>query len=127
MRTALGENQKIQILTQEMIRRLGNTMEGLEDELYCRIVDDFSQKLYNSGNGEEQIRRIIVAGIRGWGGKIACCKAEGRRIRRTAKDSFVWSTKTFLYDIRKPRYKQIKMGYKISKCLNIGQSYCLEI
>ena len=36
--------------------------------------------------------------------------------------SFVWSTKTFLYDIREPRYKQIKMGYQISKCLNIGKS-----
>ena len=33
--------------------------------------------------------------------------------------SFVWSTKTFLYDIWEPRYKQIKMGYQISKCLNI--------
>ena len=41
--------------------------------------------------------------------------------------SFVWSTKTFLYDIWEPRYKQIKMGYQISKCLNIGQSQCLEI
>ena len=36
--------------------------------------------------------------------------------------SFVWSTKTFLYDIWEPRYKQIKMGYQISKCLNIGKS-----
>ena len=36
--------------------------------------------------------------------------------------SSVWSTKTFLYDIRGPRCKQIKMGYQISKCLNIGQS-----
>ena len=36
--------------------------------------------------------------------------------------SFIWSTKTFLYDIREPRYKQIKMGYQITKCLNIGQS-----
>ena len=35
--------------------------------------------------------------------------------------SFVWSTKTFLYDIREPRYKQIKMGYQISKCLNMGK------
>ena len=35
---------------------------------------------------------------------------------------FVWSTKTFLYDIREPRYKQIKMGYQISKCLDIGKS-----
>ena len=36
--------------------------------------------------------------------------------------SLVCSTKTLLYDIREPRYKQIEMGYQISKCLNIGQS-----
>ena len=36
--------------------------------------------------------------------------------------SFVWSTKTFLCDIWEPRYKQNKIGYQISKCLNIGQS-----
>ena len=57
-------------------------------------MDDFSQKLYNSGYGEEQIRRIIVAGIRGWGGKVARCKAEGRRVKRTAKDSLGRRTKT---------------------------------
>ena len=31
----------------------------------------------------------------------------------------VWSTKTFLYDIRELRYKQNNMGYHISKILNI--------
>ena len=36
--------------------------------------------------------------------------------------SFVKNTKTFLYNIWEPRYKQIKMGYQILKCLNIGQS-----
>ena len=36
--------------------------------------------------------------------------------------SFVWSTKTFLYDIWEPIYKQIEMGYHISKCLNIEES-----
>ena len=29
--------------------------------------------------------------------------------------SFIQGTKTFLYDIREPRYKQIKMGYQILK------------
>ena len=38
----------------------------------------------------------------------------------------VWGTKTFLYDIREPRYKQIKMGYQISKVLDIGQSSALK-
>ena len=47
---------------------------------------------------------------------IACISLKG------GINSFVWSTKAFLYDIREPRYKQIKMGYQISKCLNIGQS-----
>ena len=36
--------------------------------------------------------------------------------------SFIWSTKTFLYNIRELRYKQIKMEYQISKCLNIEKS-----
>ena len=33
--------------------------------------------------------------------------------------SSVWSTKTFLYDIREKRFKEIKMGYRITKVLNI--------
>ena len=40
--------------------------------------------------------------------------------------SFAWSTKTFLYDIREPRYKQIKMGYQTFKHLNIGKSSVLK-
>ena len=40
--------------------------------------------------------------------------------------SSVWSAKIFLYDIREPRYKQIKMGYQISKISDIGQSNILN-
>ena len=40
--------------------------------------------------------------------------------------SSVSSTKTFLYDIMEPRYKQIKIGYQISKVLNMGQSSVLK-
>ena len=40
--------------------------------------------------------------------------------------SSVWSTKTFLHDIRELRYKQIKIGYQISKILDIGQSSVLK-
>ena len=36
--------------------------------------------------------------------------------------SFILSTKTFLYDILEPRYKQIKMEFQILKCLNIEKS-----
>ena len=40
--------------------------------------------------------------------------------------NFIWSRKTLLYDIREPRYKQIKMGYQISKFSHLGQSCVLK-
>ena len=40
--------------------------------------------------------------------------------------SSIWSTKTFLYDIRAPRYKQFKMGYQILKISDIRQSKVLD-
>ena len=36
--------------------------------------------------------------------------------------SSVWSTKTFLYDIRELRYKQNNMRYQISRIINNDQS-----
>ena len=40
--------------------------------------------------------------------------------------SFIWSTKTFLYDIREPRYKQNNLGYQKSRDENNKQSNVLE-
>ena len=37
-------------------------------------------------------------------------------------NSSVWSTKTLLYHIREPRYKQTNMGYQISRISNNEQS-----
>ena len=83
----MGENLKIQILTAEVMRRLANTVEEIEPEDYARIVDKFAQKLINSGYREEQSRRIIVSGIKGWRTKVENCSKEGTRLRRTAKES----------------------------------------
>ena len=95
-RTALGENQKVTILTQEVVRRLGNTIEGLPKKDYITIIDRFSQKLVNSGYSADQTRRMVVAGIKGWGGKVLRCKEEGRRLRRTAGNSLGQRLKTKL-------------------------------
>ena len=38
LRTAMGENSKNQILSQEMVRRLMNTSEGLQKEEYWKIA-----------------------------------------------------------------------------------------
>ena len=86
-RTAMGENQKITILTQEVIRRLHNTQEELDGEVFRGIVDRFAQKMINSGHKAEMARRITIAGIKGWRSRIQKCRREGRRIRRTARHS----------------------------------------
>ena len=54
---------------------------------YTTILDRFSQKLLNSGYSVDQIRRMVVAGIKGWSDKVTRCKEEGRRLRKTAGDS----------------------------------------
>ena len=45
----MGENSKKQILSQEMVRRLMNTSEGLQREEYWKIADEYADKLQNSG------------------------------------------------------------------------------
>ena len=96
MRTAMGENQKIQILTQEMIRRMANTKEDTSKEDKVAILDSYCQKLFNSGYRVDQVRRIVVSGIKGWRGKVNRCLAEGKKIRRTAKDSLAKRIRTKL-------------------------------
>ena len=86
-RTAMGENLKVQILTAEVIRRLANTADGVDKEDYAEIVDRIAQKMMNSGYGEDQTRRIIVAGIKGWRSKVDRCSKDGTKLRRTARDS----------------------------------------
>ena len=92
-RTAMSENPKIQILKQEMIRRLSNTKEDMNKEVFEEMIDKYSQKLINSGYCVEQTRRIVVAGIKGWEGKIQRCREAGQRLRRTAKDSLEMRTR----------------------------------
>ena len=50
-------------------------------------MDNLAQKMINSGYGEEQTRRIIIAGIKGWRSKIERCSKNNKKLRRTAKDS----------------------------------------
>ena len=57
---------------------LNNTREDLPVEDFKVIVNNYSQKLINSGHGEDQVRSIVVAGIKGWEGKVTSCKDEGR-------------------------------------------------
>ena len=85
--SAMGENVKVQIVAQDLVRRLSNTMEALGSKEKARVVDEYAQKLLNSGYEEYQVRRIIVSGIKGFEGKKLRHERQGWRLRRTAAES----------------------------------------
>ena len=64
--TALSENTKMQSLSNEVIRRMRNTSELLDNRTRVRIIDNFAQKMKNSGYKLEIIRRVIFRGLKGY-------------------------------------------------------------
>ena len=86
-RSAMGENSKVQILANEMMRRLGNTDQRQGKNINKEVVDGFAKKLLTSGYDRNQTRRIIISGIRGWERRMARAKAEGRKTHRKAVQS----------------------------------------
>ena len=84
-RTALEENAKQRILSNEFVRRLLNTSDGLDRNIKTDITD--AQKLVNSGYTQTQARKTIINSIRGYGSKKLRCEKEERRLRRTGPKS----------------------------------------
>ena len=87
MNTAMEENTKMMIVAQDLVRRLLNSKESLGAEERMRVVDGYAQKLLNSGYSQDQTRRILVRGIKGYEGKVLRCKKEKWNLRRTSKES----------------------------------------
>ena len=74
--SALPENTKMASLNAEVIRRMQNTSEILPDAERVVVIDNFSQKLANSGYPLEQIRRIVVGGLSGYEKRLRQSKME---------------------------------------------------
>ena len=88
MDTAMGEDPKMKCLANDLIRRLSNTCERLDNEERIKVVDDYSQKLINSGYAIKQVRRIILSGLKGYERILRESKKDGgRNLHRSAKES----------------------------------------
>ena len=87
-RTAMGEDAKIQILSNDLIRRLKNSSEELGGGAKVEIVNNYAQKLLNSGyKGEQLYTRIITNSIKGNEKKLRMCREQGSRLHRSSLDS----------------------------------------
>ena len=86
--TAMAENPKIRCLSNDLKRRMLTTSELVDNKVRNEIVDRYAQKLTNSGYGLEQVRRIIVGGLKGYERKLAESRREGgnsTRVRETVE------------------------------------------
>ena len=83
---AMGEQQKHQILTNELIRRLSLVdVNNIENEELLKVVEQFIQEMKSSGYKRDRIREVVVGGIKGWKRKILRRKASGIEFYRKAK------------------------------------------
>ena len=82
-RSAMGQDAKIQVLSNDIIRRLKNNSEELGKGAKIEIIDNYTQKLLN----REILQRIITNGIKGYENLLRRCQEEGRNLHRSSTDS----------------------------------------
>ena len=64
-RSAIPEATRRATLNQEMIRRMTNTSELVEEDVRLEIVDTYAQKLINSEYGLASMRGFVNGGLKG--------------------------------------------------------------
>ena len=83
----MGEDAKIQTVSNDLRRRLLHNSEAMGAGSKKRVVDQYAQKLRNSGYEIEQVRRIIFNGIKGYENKRRRSNEMGWKLHRTSLDS----------------------------------------
>ena len=68
--SSMAERQKMDIMSNEVIRRLSNVGETNGQLERDQIIDHFTQQLVNSGFERKQIYEIISSGLKGYENKI---------------------------------------------------------
>ena len=51
------------------------------------MIDNFGQKMVNSGHSIKEVRRNILHGLKGWRSKMDRCKSSNQPVHRSAKES----------------------------------------
>ena len=73
-KSAMPENMRMSTLNQEMVRRMMNTSELLDIKVRVGVVDEYCQKLCNSGYGKEQTIRVVTGGLTCYEKRVAISK-----------------------------------------------------
>ena len=85
-KSALGENTKVASLTQNLMRRMKNTSEDVDNSVRVDIVNAFSSQLKVSGYSDDQNARIVKAGLTGYENLLKKCKLGKAKMHRLASE-----------------------------------------
>ena len=87
-RSAMGNQQKYQILSNELVRRLSNIMiEEIPHNEVIEKIEEFIGELKNSEYKVNQAREIVTSGLRGWKNKIKNRKKRNIPFYRLAQET----------------------------------------
>ena len=86
-RSAMGEQQRISILSNELIRRLSNVETSVVDEEMPKIIEHYISQLKTSGYERSQAREVICSGVVGWKRKIMRREREKQGFYRHGKST----------------------------------------
>ena len=76
--SASPDEQKMSILTQEVIRRMRHISRDAPQEERDLIIDEFCETMRMSGYKEGTIREVMIRGLKGYERQVAQSVKEGR-------------------------------------------------
>ena len=82
--SAMSEKSKIQILSQDLVRRMQNVCQTISQSEKNEIIDNYSDRLFRSGYSQSQVREIIVSGLVGYENKLARAARQNIPLHRPA-------------------------------------------
>ena len=93
-RSAIPEATRRATLNQEMIRRMTNTSELVEEKTRLGIVDEYAQKLINSEYGINNTRGFIIGGLKGYERLLSLSKDIGNPRWKPLHLAASWNAKS---------------------------------
>ena len=98
-KSAMALQQKFQILSNDLTRRLSNILvEAVSFQEILGVIDQFSQELKSSGYCVKQAREIVMSGVRGWKARARKRELRGQDFYRTAQSTLQERTRRKLME-----------------------------
>ena len=87
-KSAMCQQQRISILSNEMVRRLSNCEWKNKSTIEKKVViEQYTAELKVSGYSRKEAKEVILCGMKGWKSKMGRREKEGGKLYRSAKST----------------------------------------